>query len=83
MKSITIYTTSYCPYCKKAKALLSSLSIPFEEVDVEHNMELRAQLSEKFQWKTVPMIVIDEKFIGGCDDLFRLHERGELMNMVQ
>ncbi len=78
MKQITIYTTSYCPYCKKAKELLSSLSLPFEEVDVEHNPNLRAELTEKFQWKTVPMIVIDGQFIGGCDDLFALHTKGQL-----
>ena len=82
MKLVKLYTTGYCPYCTKAKDLLISLGVSFEEIDVENNTVLREELSEKFQWRTVPMIVAGDRFIGGFDDLKKLHDSGELMSIV-
>jgi glutaredoxin 3 len=83
MNTVTVYTTPSCPYCVRAKKLLSSLEIPFEEVDVSTNHELREQMAEKYEWQTVPMILIGDKFVGGYDDLVKLHASGELQHKIQ
>lgn len=83
MKSVKIYTTSYCPYCRRAKELLYSLEISFEEIDVEQNPTLRENLSQKYNWLTVPMIVVGDTFIGGYDDLYALHTKGKFLELVQ
>lgn len=82
MKEVKVYTTTYCPYCKRAKSLLESLDIPYEEVDVESNQELRDELIEKYQWQTVPLITIGGELVGGFDDINKLHGEGKLMEMV-
>jgi len=74
-----IYTTNYCPYCKKAKELLTSLGLAFEEVDVTENTQARDEASKKSGgWMTVPMIFRNEEFLGGFDDIYRLHLEGKL-----
>lgn len=82
MKKITIYTTTYCPFCTRAKQLLSSLNIAFEEINVEEDAALRAEMSETYSWQTVPMILIEDEFIGGFDDLVALHAEGKLMEKL-
>lgn len=78
MPKITVYTTTYCPYCDKAKRLLQKLGASYEEIDLTHNPALRQELSLRYNWRSVPMIVIGEEFIGGADDLYALHAEGEL-----
>ncbi len=69
-----------CPYCVKAKDLLSSIGFQFDEIDVSSNQELRTEMSEKYHWNTVPMILIDDQFVGGYDDLAKLHAEGKLID---
>ncbi|PIT86142.1 MAG: glutaredoxin [Candidatus Magasanikbacteria bacterium CG10_big_fil_rev_8_21_14_0_10_43_6] len=78
MKPVKIYTTTYCPYCKRAKALFDALAVSYEEINVEDDAELRAEMADKYHWQTVPMIVIGDEFIGGFDDLAQLQASGEL-----
>ncbi len=78
MAQVKVYTTSYCPWCTKAKSLLTSVGADFEEIDVEKNMKLREELAEKYSWRTVPMIVVGDTFVGGYDDLKKIHDSGEL-----
>ena len=74
-----IYTTNYCPYCKRAKELLTSLNLPFEEIDVSENTEARDEARKKAGgWMTVPMIFRDEEFLGGFDDIQKLHLENKL-----
>jgi glutaredoxin 3 len=82
MKEVLIYTTPTCPYCMRAKGLLSSLDIPFTEIDVAGGSSKRQEIIEKYNWKTVPAIFIGGEFIGGSDDLHRLHGAGKLMELV-
>lgn len=82
MKEIKIYTTTYCPYCKRAKGLFESLNLPYSEIDVENDEKKREELIERYNYRTVPMIFIGDEFIGGCDDLFALHGQGKLMEKV-
>jgi glutaredoxin 3 len=78
MPKVRIYTTDYCPYCDRAKGLLTRLGIDFEEIDLTHNDELRNEISKKAGMRTVPMIFFDEKCIGGSDDLHEFYNSGEL-----
>lgn len=82
MKKVTIYSTPTCPYCMRTKALLSSLNVDYEDIDLASNVELREQLSEKYQWRTVPMILIGDEFVGGYDDLAKLHAQGGLLSKL-
>jgi glutaredoxin 3 len=76
---VEIYTTSYCSYCMRAKALLRSKGIKFDEIDVTHDSALRAKMVELAGGRrTVPEIFIDGRIIGGWDELFALERSGEL-----
>ena len=78
MERVTIYTTSYCPFCFRAKALLQSKQVEFEEIDVTEDPERRAEMEQLSQRRTVPQIFINGKSIGGYDDARRLDASGEL-----
>jgi len=79
---IIIYTTSYCPFCDAAKNLLKSLNIEFDEVDLTDNLEERLEISTKYNWRTVPLILINNKLIGGFDELNNLNNNGELKSLL-
>ena len=83
MKKIIIYSTPYCGFCQAAKRLLDDLKVPFDDVDLAGDDELREKLSEKYHWMTVPMIVIGDEFIGGFDDLKKLHNDGSLAEKLE
>ena len=78
MKKVTVYTTEYCPYCHRAKALLTRKKIDFQEVDITHDDAKREELEKKTGCMTVPMIFIGDEFIGGSDDLHALEQAGKL-----
>lgn len=78
MKKVVIYTASYCPYCRAAKALFDSKGMPFEEVDVEGDDAKRAWLVKVTGQRTVPQIFIDEKPYGGFSDIQALDKEGKL-----
>lgn len=84
MAKVKVYTTNYCPYCKKAKALLTDLDTDFEEIDITDNEDdAMDRLFAITGRSTVPQIFIDDKFIGGCDDMFEMHRSGELMELLK
>jgi glutaredoxin 3 len=74
MQKVTIYTTANCPFCIRAKNLFKSLQVPFEEVGLDQDHALRASLTEKYKWRTVPM--------GGFDDVSELHRSGQLTALL-
>ena len=82
MAQVRIYTTSYCPYCRAAKALLRKKAVPFEEIDVTDDPQLRAEMEKLSQRMTVPQIFIDGKPIGGYDDAQELDASGELDQLL-
>jgi glutaredoxin 3 len=82
MTKIVMYTTQYCPYCVRAKALLRHKGIEFEEVDVSEDAELREKMIEASGRRTVPQIFIDGTPIGGFDELRALDEQGELDRLL-
>ena len=76
--NITIYSSTHCPYCVRAKALLTKKGVEFTEILVDGNDALREEIIEKSQRRTVPQIFIHGKHIGGCDDLYALETIDEL-----
>ena len=82
MSSVTIYTSSYCTYCRRAKRLLERKQVDYEEVRLDEDAEKRKELVEKLNWRTVPMIFVNEQFIGGYDELSALERSGELDRML-
>ena len=82
MKPVTIYTTSYCPHCARAKRLLQNKNIPFTEIDVTNDPKNREEIEKRTGWMTVPMIFIGGEFIGGADDLFSLDREGKLQEKL-
>jgi len=75
---VIVYTTDYCPYCDRAKALLKRRDIPFEEIDVSNDSEKRTWLVKTTGRRTVPQIFIKGEPIGGSDELHALDRAGEL-----
>lgn len=76
---VEIYTTRVCPYCVRAKALLRRKGVRFVEYDVTNDPERRAEMVQRAHGhRTVPQIFIDDRHVGGCDDLYALDRRGEL-----
>ena len=82
MPKIVIYTTDYCPFCTRAKVLLRSKNVPFEEIDVAFDENLREEVKRLSDRRTVPQIFIDGKSIGGFDDLRRLDADGDLDRLL-
>lgn len=69
MKNIIVYSKDYCPYCKSAKALLTSKGLTYSEIDVGHHPEKLAEMINRSQRRTVPQVFIDGEYIGGSEDL--------------
>lgn len=83
MAKIEIYTTKVCPYCVKAKRLLDAKDVDYTEIDVTTDDEARMALVEKSGGRrTVPQIFINDKPIGGSDDLHALEDSGELDKLL-
>ncbi len=79
MAKVEVYTTEYCPYCVRAKSLLTRKGVAFEEIDVTDDPALRAKMVELAGGRpTVPEIFINGKIIGGYDELRALEDRGAL-----
>ena len=79
MAPVEIYTTRYCPYCHAAKALLNRKGVPFTEIDVSGNWELRETMIKRSDGRmTVPQIFIGPVHVGGSDDLHALEHAGKL-----
>lgn len=79
MTHVKIYSTGTCPICVKAKNLLTKLGIGYDEIRVDQNpAALREMLEATENARTVPQIIIDNRWIGGFSELTELHMDGEL-----
>ena len=82
MAKVEIYTRATCPYCIRAKRLLDMRGVNYDEKGVEDET-LRAEMIERSGSRSsVPQIFIDGKHIGGCDDLMKLEQSGELSGLL-
>lgn len=77
MRSVTLYTRSFCIWCIRAKWLLRREGIAYQEIDAS-DAGTRQALFERTGRRTVPQVFFGEENIGGFDDLRALAERGEL-----
>lgn len=75
---ILIYSTSYCPYCVRAKDLLTRKGLSFTEILVDEDDQKREEMIAKTNRMTVPQIFIGEQHVGGYDDLYALEKSGKL-----
>lgn len=79
MAEVLVYTRQMCGFCSQAKRLLKEKGVVFKEIDATFDPGKRAEMVEKSRGgRTFPQIFIDDRPIGGCDDLFALDQRGEL-----
>jgi len=78
MARIEIYTTPWCGYCARAKALLEKKGAAFEETDVMEDSVKRSEMRERSRRSTVPQIFINGQHIGGSDELAELEQAGKL-----
>lgn len=81
--AVIIYTTPICPYCVRAKHLLTKKGVPFREIDVSVDAAMRAHLVETTGQRTVPQIFVGGEPIGGCDDMYALDRQGKLDPLLQ
>ncbi|SUB65036.1 Glutaredoxin-3 [Plesiomonas shigelloides] len=78
MAQIEIYTKATCPFCIRAKALLTRKGAAFDEIAIDNDAQARAMMIERSGRTTVPQIFIDGQHVGGCDDLHALDAAGKL-----
>ena len=78
MAKVELYTTAWCPFCVRAKQLLNSKNVAFEDTDVDREPQQRAVMMQRGGARTVPQIFINDHAIGGCGELFALERAGEL-----
>ena len=84
MSKVEIYSSMWCPFCHRAKRLLQSKGVGFEEFDVDANPALRNEMTQRSGGRrTVPQIFIDDCHIGGSDELAALERVGRLNGILQ
>lgn len=83
MQNVKMYTTAVCPYCIRAKQLLTARGVTrIEEVRIDTDAAARNTMMAVTGRRTVPQIFIGETHVGGCDDLMDLDSRGGLMPLL-
>lgn len=79
MPDVVIYTTPFCPYCARAKRLLDSKGVSYEEIDLYVQPGRRDEMVQRAEGRTtVPQVFIDGKPYGGSDDIHALDRAGKL-----
>ena len=79
---VVMYTTSWCPYCERARKLLAAKNVTFSEIDIESAAERRAEMRNRSGRTSVPQIFIGDHHVGGSDDLHALEDAGKLDSLL-
>lgn len=82
MAKVTVYSKTICPYCVRAKKLLERKGVEFEEIMVDSDPQLFADLKQRSGMLTVPQIFINDKLVGGYTELAALESQGELDKLL-
>jgi glutaredoxin 3 len=80
---ILLYTTDWCPYCDRAKALLNRKGLSFREIDVERDPKIREEMMARSGRRSVPQIFVGDTYVGGFDELIALDRAGKLEPLVK
>ena len=79
MPDVVMYTKNICPYCDRAKSLLQSKGVTWEEINLDRQPELIAGMIQRAEGRrTVPQIFVDGVGLGGFDDIAALDRQGKL-----
>jgi glutaredoxin 3 len=79
MPKVEVYSGDMCPYCVRAKALLKKKGVAFSEYNVQLKSDLREEMLRRAAGsRTIPQIFINDRHVGGCDELYALERKGEL-----
>ena len=83
MAEVIIYSTTVCPYCVRAKQLLGRKGVAYKEINLSNEApEVRMELMQRTNHRTVPQIFINDQFIGGFDQLYALEREGKLNELL-
>ncbi len=83
MTKVEIYTWQFCPFCIRAKALLEKKGVNYIEHSIDGDQAAREDMAERSAGRTtVPQVFIDDKGIGGCDDLYELEQNQQLDQLL-
>ncbi len=83
MQPVRMYSTDWCPYCQRAKALLKQRGVEsLDEVRLDADPAQRAEMIERTGRYTVPQIFIGDTYVGGCDELIALDRSGALVALL-
>jgi glutaredoxin 3 len=81
---VEIYTWSTCPFCLRAKALLTKKGVDFTEYCIDGDEAARATMAKRSNGRrSLPQIFINNNHVGGCDDLYALNAQGKLDPLLQ
>ncbi len=80
---VRMYTSNFCPYCARAEQLLRARGVSdIEKIRIDLDPEQRDQMMQATGRRTVPQIFIGDYHVGGCDDLYALDQKGELLPLL-
>ena len=83
MAEVIIYSTTVCPYCIRAKQLLERKGVAYKEINLSNEApDVRVELMQRTNHRTVPQIFINDQFIGGFDQLYALKREGKLNELL-
>ena len=83
MANVEIYTWSSCPFCIRAKGLLTKKGVPFTEYGIDGDDAARSKMALRGDGRrSVPQIFINDQHIGGCDDIYALESTGKLDDLL-
>ena len=82
--NVEIYTWTYCPFCIRAKALLDAKGVAYSEYCIDGDSEAREKMTQRANGRSsLPQIFIDDRHIGGCDDIYALNSQGKLDTLLE
>ena len=81
--TVEIYTWQFCPFCIRAKALLDKKGVEYTEYVIDGDEAAREKMTERANGRTsVPQIFVENRHIGGCDDIYDLESQGKLDSLL-
>jgi glutaredoxin 3 len=82
MSNVTVYTTENCPFCTRAKQLLDTRGVEYEEINLERDPRGRQELVEKTGMMTFPQVLVGEELIGGFTETLAADRSGRLQQLL-